>query len=286
MVTLADYWAQFIFDVLFNLPDNFTSSAGRKYVFNPSFSIPGEAWLQPVPFTVHDLGYQGQATKMKMLKKVYYNEEGIKAAKEKLSGRIDKDSDFNSVLITMAGGEKDKRSQGHCMASTVITHLPARKGEEAETRIDIYYRVTEVLQKFGADLLFLHDIVLPELLDHPDMKLKSVNFFFSNVFFSPLFLPVMYPYMEPTEILKRLYRLLDGSKGSMSLFKSCCRAAILPMVVTDPEHYNYRTRRLMHHLAIKHLEGGLVDREGMIKFFEGKPEVANYLKGGKANATD
>lgn len=243
---VSKHWMKFILKTLIS-PTYYMASTGRKYSNGISFSIPGEDWDEPLKFNVSDLGYQGQSTKMSQLTRVYFNGEEIKKARAKLSDRVDKDMDFTSIAIPMKGGDKKKDSQGHCILSCIVNHMPKNN----QTDITFVYRATEVIQKFGADLIFLHDIVLPKLL-LPGMKINRVNFIFNTAFFSPLFIPVLYKYFSPLEILQSIYDYSLNNK-EMNVFKAVARDVILPMIETDPEHYNYRTRRIMHQLSLNNL---------------------------------
>lgn len=248
------HWLNFILHTLTS-PASFLNSTGRKYLLNTSFSIPGEDWHKGLGFDVNDLGYRGQTAKMKQLSRVYLNVEGIKAAREKLEGRLEKDMDFSSVAVPMQGGDKDGRSQGHCMISCSVNYIPKDLEGKPQTIVTMFYRVTEVIQKFGADLIFLHDVVLPKLLPKKMYPITKVNFVFANAFFSPLFTPVLYRYIDPLTFLKFIkpHTLDKQNPRERSTFRSCARAIVLPMVEKDPEHYNYRTRRIMHQLSIANL---------------------------------
>ena len=102
---------------------------------------------------------------------------------------------------------------------------------------------------------FIHDIVLPKLLPKKMYPITKVNFVFANAFFSPLFTPVLYRYIDPLTFLKFIkpHTLDKQNPRERSTFRSCARAIVLPMVEEDPEHSNYRTRRIMHQLSIANL---------------------------------
>lgn len=77
---------------------------------------------------------------------------------------------------------------GPCIQSVVLTWL--RKGE---VEIDVFYRTTELLKKFPADLVFIRD----ELLDGFNIKgLKKVNFHFANVTVHSMYWVTIIPHLD------------------------------------------------------------------------------------------
>lgn len=276
ILTLADYWYRFIREVLLDLPTFYMSSTGRKYVANATMVVPGEAWHAGFPLSINDLGYKGKDSKINQLKRIYYNEEAVEAARDKLTTRSKEEKDFTSVAIPTMSNKKDHRSQGYCMNSIVITHIPkGPKVPEALTYITIFYRITEVIQKFGADLIFLNQLVIPEILQG-GYKITEVRLQFTNAYFSPLFFPVLYHFVDPVELMEELENRMDNP-GYPALFKSCLRAAALPFIQGNPDHYKYRMRRLMHLLALSHLEAGRISRDKMMEFISQREELNSYV---------
>ena len=265
---IEDYWTDFIKDFVFNQPAFFISSAGRKYCQNIGFSIPGHAWKNGMDTDVNDLGYHGQTAKMNQLTRNYFNQDAITEAREKLTSRNDRDMDFTSVMVPTQAGPKRADSQGFCMTAIIISHLGKDSYNPTEkVTVEVLYRSTEITQKFGADLIFLHDIVLPAIIP-PDIMdhLHSVSFHFANAFFSPLFTPVLYRLIDPIQFLEMLsVRVRDKREASM--LRSCERAVSLPFTQTDPTYYNYRTRRIMHEVAIKAVQTGDINTERAKEYF-------------------
>ena len=242
MTDMRDDWVGLVKELALNpIPDRMISS-GIKYFNDVTFEISGEAWNNGFPVSLEDLGYGGKSTKLSQLKRNYLNLEEIWTAKEKIVERFEKKSDYTSVIFSMKGEDKDSRSQGHCMANTVITVNPKNfVTGKPELKVDVYYRVTEVIKKFGADLIFLHDVVIPEALPQPYLTpscITRVKFHFSNIYFSPLFLPIMVPQMDVLFLLKKVsetqpYEALRG-----------CYNSLMNLTV-NPEDYSYRSRRHM-----------------------------------------
>jgi hypothetical protein len=273
--TLESYWWSLIRDTLLSQDISFISSAGRIFTRNTHLVVPGSVWEKGLSLTVNDLGYQGLKGKMNQLKRVYYNPEGIQAAREKLEDRIQKKRDFTSVVVPTFGSKKDSRSQGYCMNSIVVTYIPKDPRGETKLYVDIFYRITELIQKFGADLLFLHSIVIPEIIPTDLGPITEVRFSFANCYVSPLFIPVIYYFVDPTTLLE----VLEERWGTgHQTFKSCFRAVILPFFHKNPDHYKYRTRRLMHLLSLDHLKEGRINKNKLLAWLKNHPDLAKYAQ--------
>lgn len=121
-----------------------------------------------------DLGYA--QNKHKQMLRNYFNEEEIERGRDILERRADKN--FNAVAISLRGKSKDSRSQGHCMLSLVVSQ---RKDFET---VEVQYRSTELILKFGADLVFL-----PTLLSELGLEPNLYRFHFANAFLSGVFFP-------------------------------------------------------------------------------------------------
>lgn len=277
VLSMADCWYNFIREVLLDLPTFYISSTGRKYISNATMVVPGDAWHAGFPLTMNDLGYKGKTSKINQLKRTYFNQEAVEAVRDKLTTRTKEEKDFTSVSVPTMANKKDGRSQGYCMNSIVITHLPkGPKVPEPLTYITVFYRITEVIQKFGADLIFLNQLVIPEILQDK-YKITEVRFQFTNAYFSPLFLPVLYYFVDPADLMEELEARIEVP-GYHALYKSCLRAAALPFIQKNPDHYKYRMRRLMHLLALVHLEAGRISRDKMMEFISQREDLRNYVK--------
>ena len=247
------YWWGLTRDAMFNLPAYYTGGTGRRYVNNVNMVIPGDIWRQKFFMTIAQFGYPSEkSTKFQQLERNYLNPEAVALAREKLEQRVKAKMDITSVAIPLTGAKKDARSQGFCMQSLVVTHHGVGTGSP-QMFIDIFYRITEVTKKFGADLIFLDKTVIPALIPENLMPLvKEVRFRFSNVYFSPLFMPVLYPYSTPMALLREIWEKWGESKdrADHSMLNSCARAIVLPAVENDPSHYKFRMRRNMHQISL------------------------------------
>ncbi|MEK0325031.1 MAG: hypothetical protein QQN63_04940, partial [Nitrosopumilus sp.] len=104
--------------------------------------------------------------------------------------------------------------------------------------LDIYYRTTEFTQKFLADLKFMHEVVFPLILEGIDIKPVKVNFMFSTVYISLMFLPLLYQLHDPLILLKEL------KDKDPKYFRWVIKA--FEKLMSEESNYNFRTRLNLH----------------------------------------
>lgn len=196
----------------------------RKIIPDMGFQITWDELINEPSFSYTDLCYT--AAKEKQLTRIYWNQEGFDAAIEKLSGR--KTQDHSSVAVQMRGEKKDSRSQGHCMQSLVITMTPDR------CTVDIYYRSTEVIQKFAADLIFFKNKLQP-VFEAIGRKPSIIRMRFANLYISAMFMPIFLRYEgDPIEFFEHL--LLHDAR-----FHRTC-GLTTRVFFRSTHNYSYRTR--------------------------------------------
>lgn len=280
-------------------PQTYNTGVGNRYVSNWHYRIPGEDWNRPIELCVGDLGYKGDRAKMQQLCRNYYTPEVVAEAKAKMQARLDRKMDLSSVgvhnfdidldiekamdlgdvdsdprVISVAfssGGPSKKRksSMGPCIVALTATHIRKAKDGKSQTSVSVFYRSTEITQKFGADLIFLKDIIFPALIPEEILPITEVNFHFTNTYFSPAFIPVLYKYMSPIEVIKWLKPILHDpqDKGDLNLFKSCVRICCLPLNYKDLSEHKFRTRRVMQELIYRNI-GENYDYTEMINYIK------------------
>jgi len=130
----------------------------------------------PQDLQLTDVGYKPNGSKISQLKKYYKNEESTIKALEDWEVIREK-GNYNSVGITThAHQKKGFTKQGFCIQAYTITQI------NKQQEVDIFYRTTEVVKKFAADLVFFRDEIIPIFeLDNP-----VVNFHFANVTIHPM----------------------------------------------------------------------------------------------------
>jgi hypothetical protein len=200
---LVNHWLNFV-EQLATTKLPYGGAGLRKIVHGCDFVIPGEAWRGGVSFSFLDLGYKNDTSKMKQLVRNYFNQEAITELNGKLKARVLKGSAHTTGGTALGAAKKRKASLGFCMQSVVITHF------RGTILVDFFYRSTEILQKFGADLKFIHEKLLPEILaDIPDAQdmIKEVRFHFASVSVSAMFLTVYYAHRDPANLLKMVEKI-------------------------------------------------------------------------------
>lgn len=155
-----------------------------------------------------DAGYT--SAKMQMLKRLYLHEESLRIAVELWNLRRGQKK-YGSVSLTCFAHFKktetktSKRASlmGPCLQSVVLTWRKP-KGKQPQTHVDVFYRTTEFLKKFPADLVFLRDIILDEF-DFSGCPISEIRFHFANVTIHPMYYVTILPHRkDPVETIDRL----------------------------------------------------------------------------------
>lgn len=203
----------------------------RKIVEDFSFELDN---LTPC-FKYADLCYT--PSKGGQLTRNYWNQASWDVALEKLSSREGKE--HSSVAVRLQAAEKDSRSQGFCMQNLVITQT--RK----KTSVDIFYRSTEVIQKFAADLMFFSDR-LPSTLQEYGIRPDVYRFKFANLYVSAMFAPIYIRFEEdPADYLTKLRKADPQFARTMAL--------VLRKYYQEDHSYTYRTRVKMFDYWKRHV---------------------------------
>jgi hypothetical protein len=142
--------------------------------------------------TYQDLGYG--KNKEKQMERNYIDSEELNRVKSILTKR--KDHQFTSVAMSMRGGKKDSRSMGWCMLSLIVT-----SGPKLPTIVEVQYRSTELILKFGADLVFL-----PTVFDRLGIVPNLIRFRFANAYLSGVFFPTLCSFWDPIDFLEFLWK--------------------------------------------------------------------------------
>lgn len=185
-------WKNIIHKALYH-PDFFHVS-GKRISQNVIHTSPIEEFLKP-DFTLDMLGYK--ARKAQLLDGYYFVQESVDIALEQLTSRRKKNT-YGSTGITTYGhfSKRERPEHGPCMTSIVLTHIPPD-----QTNVTVSYRSSEVFKKFGADLVWLHQKILPIF----DPRKGGITFFFSNLTYHPQYWSVLVPYItDPVAELKKI----------------------------------------------------------------------------------
>lgn len=169
---------------------------GKLFVFH-------DLWDTEDPLLLEDAGYTN--SKMSHLKRLYFHEESVAMAKKLWELRRSKTS-YGSVSFTTYNHllknditKKSKRASvmGPCIQSVAITQIKGNgsKGTGGRYRIDAFYRTTELLKKFPADLVFIRDVLL-EGFDFSGMEFEGLTCHFANITVHPQYYVTAIPHME------------------------------------------------------------------------------------------
>jgi hypothetical protein len=154
--------------------------------------------------TMEDCGFT--KSKMSMLVKNYYLKESIVAARKLWNERIEKDKygsvGFSCYAHYVKGDVKGATPRGSkfgpCIQSVVLTY------NKRKTQVDVFYRTTELLKKFPADLVFLRDVLLSEF-NFQKAPIESITFHFANVTVHPMYWITLVPHLkDPIAELERI----------------------------------------------------------------------------------
>lgn len=140
--------------------------------------------------TYQDLGYG--TNKEKQLQRNYFDPEEVTRVRLQLQKRGR--AAFTAVAMNMKAGKKDSRSMGHCMQTMVISRTPK------VTTVEMQYRSTEAILKFGGDVVFL-----PWVFEQLEIEPTTVRFHFANAYLSGVFFPTLFTSWNPISFLETLW---------------------------------------------------------------------------------
>lgn len=139
--------------------------------------------------TYSDLGYG--KNKEGLLKKNYIDPEEMERVDSILKRRAGK-SHTTSVALSFRGQRKNSRSQGWCLLSLVVSRM---KRPAMET-VEVHYRSTEAILKFGADLVLLNWV-----FEQLGLEPSQVTFRFANIHLSGVYLPTLFQWWDAEDFI-------------------------------------------------------------------------------------
>lgn len=195
MSTMKDKWI--------DTASQLMMSKAQLYV-GPRKIIRGQRVTFPLDdsLTMRDCGYT--KAKTKMLTRHYLHKESHAAAVKMWHDYTRARRKYGSVGFTTynhfvkAGGRGGLMMP--CIQSVTITWL--NKNQYA---VDVFYRMTEWLKKFPADLVFIRDVLL-EPFDFSDMECTGITCHFANITMTAAYFLTIAPHFDPIEVLEDLKR--------------------------------------------------------------------------------
>ena len=167
-----------------------------------------DLWDDKDPLVLADAGYTNN--KMAHLTRGYVHEESIEAALMLWKLRREKTT-YGSVGFTCYNHflkndavKKSKRASvmGPCIQAVTVTQV--KGGKAGEYFIDCFYRTTELLKKFPADLVFIRDVLLKDF-DFTGMKFAGMRCHFANITVHPQYFVTLIPHLDdPIAELERI----------------------------------------------------------------------------------
>jgi len=179
-----------------------------------------------------DLGYAGN--KVRQMHRNYFNPNSMEQMRTLLDHRAGQS--FSAMAMSLKHAEKDSRSQGHCMQTLIVSWK-----RDLEI-VEVQYRSTEIIQKFGADLVFLRE-VFEELDLNPDL----IRFRFSNAYLSGVFFPTLGRFWNMIDFLEYLH------EHDYKLFCGATRF-FLRSAYKEDQWFPYSPENIQHKLGWKHLD--------------------------------
>lgn len=229
---IRPYWLELMKDAFYRKPLVGPKTALFRTVENVSMNTPSEAW-ESMPFNLGDLGYSGSGSVKQRQWTSYYwpTEPEWSLFQEKINALRDRGGYYASIALPLKGvkAKEDtvKGTKGNCLLNLVVNITQERK-KVPTYKIWLIGRFSEVVKKLGADLYFIHELLLPKVRSIvgdalPDAQFQGVNFYFTAaylVFYKVLGLPLVTD--APDIVLREAVEHLGRSSnpGDITFLKS------------------------------------------------------------------
>lgn len=187
---IRSYWLELMKDTLYRKP-----SVGPLALFrtveNVSMHTPPEAW-EYIPFSLGDLGYSGSGSVKQQRWKSYYwpPEPEWDLFRGKIKALRGRGGYYASIALPLRGTETKegsvKSTKGNCLLNLVVNITRKRK-EAPAYKVWLIGRYTEIVKKLGADLYFIHKLLLPKVRSIvedvlSETKFRGVDFYFTAAY--------------------------------------------------------------------------------------------------------
>jgi len=187
---IRPYWLELMKDALYQKP-----SVGPLTLFrtveNVSMHTPPEAW-EYIPFSLGDLGYSKSGSVKQRQWKSYYwpPEPEWSLFQEKIEALRGRSGYYASIAIPLKGvkAKEDtlKSTKGNCLLHLVV-NITRERNKTLTYKVWLIGRYTEIIKKFGADLYFVHGLLLPKVRSIiedvlPEAKFRGVDFYFTAAY--------------------------------------------------------------------------------------------------------
>lgn len=188
---IRPYWLELMKEVLYRKPSIGPPTVLFRTVENVSIHTPPEAWKY-IFFSLEDLGYSSSGSVKQQRWKSYYwpPEPEWNLFREKIEALRGRCTYYASIALPLRGTEAKEGTlggtKGNCLLSLVVNITRGRKGVPAY-KVWLIGRYTEIVKKFGADLYFIHGLLLPKVRNIvedvlPGSKFGGVDFYFTAAY--------------------------------------------------------------------------------------------------------
>lgn len=230
---LETAWAHFVLSIAETPPTAYVQI--RKMFNNQSWEVPYSVFQTGIEFDSQVLQYAAWKSKFAQLDRNYLNAEEFEKLRTKFIGRMNKEQ--TCVTARFGNLEKKKDSMGFCMQTISMNLLRKPCNGQPKFVIEIYYRSTECVQKFLADLKYLSERVLPLLLKDVPITPDLIRFRFCTMYLSSMFLPILFQILSPVNVVRAIR---DGDEHWYN--RTVSQALGRWLEETNP--YNWRTQKL------------------------------------------
>lgn len=252
-IDIRPYWLELMKDVLYRKPSVGPLSLFRA-VENVSMHTPPEAW-DHIPFGLGDLGYSGSGSVKQQRWKSYYwpPESEWNMFQEKIETLRDRGGYYASIALPLKGvkAKEDtvKSTKGNCLLNLVV-NITQEREKTLTYKVWLIGRYTEIVKKFGADLYFVHGLLLPKVRSIvedvlPEAKFRGVDFYFTAaylVYYMVLGLALVTdaPDVMLREAVEHAKR--SSNRDEIAFLKSVTRN-IIESIEGTVTRFHYRDRR-------------------------------------------
>lgn len=251
-VDIRPYWLELMKDAFYRKPLAGPNTALFRTVENVSMHTPPEVW-ESMPFNLEDFGYSssGAAKQRQWLSYYWPPEPEWDLFQEKIKATRGKGRSYASIALPLKGvkSKEDtvKGTKGNCLLNLVVNITQERKDDPAHYKVWIIGRFSEVVKKLGADLYFVHGLLLPRVRSIvedvlPNAQFRGVDFYFTGaymVFYKILALALVTD--APDVVLREAVEHLKRSSnpGDKSFLKSAIKSVVESIEGTT-ERFRYR----------------------------------------------
>lgn len=187
---IRSYWLELMKEVLYRKPSTGPLTLFRV-VENVSMHTPPEIW-DHIPFGLGDLGYSGSGSVKQQRWEAYYwpPEPEWNLFRGKIEALHGRGGYYASIALPLKGvkakEETIKSTKGNCLLNLVVNITRGRK-KAPVYKVWLIGRYSEIIKKFGADLYFVHGLLLPKVRSIvedvlPGSKFGGVDFYFTAAY--------------------------------------------------------------------------------------------------------